>query len=112
MDKMKKVLSTTGILLVVLVLWAADVAATGSTAVKDIVCPILRSIEWVLISVASALVVVMFIYGGLKYVFSADDPGGRKSGKNTCIHAVIGGIIVVVATSITGLLTFSQTCPP
>jgi hypothetical protein len=70
----------------------------------DIVCDIIDQVKFVLETIGPALVVVMFTYGGVKYVFSADDPGGRKAAKNTCIHAVIGGIIILLGSWVAGFV--------
>jgi hypothetical protein len=51
-------------------------------------------------ALAVALAVCVFAYGGAKYAYSADDPGGRKQGKNIAINAMIGLIIVVIAKTI------------
>ena len=45
----------------------------------------------------------MFLYGGVKYVISADDPGGRKQGKMICIHAMVGGLLFMLWTAINTL---------
>jgi hypothetical protein len=76
----------------------------GSKCMCDIVCDIIDQVKFVLETIGPALVVVMFTYGGVKYVFSADDPGGRKAAKNTCIHAIIGGIIILLASWVAGLI--------
>jgi hypothetical protein len=88
----------------VVFLLAACVAAQTAAAVTAKICPILSAVYTVLYTIAGSLVIIMFVYGGLKYIFSADDPGGRKSGKNTCIHAIIGGIMVVIASAITSMI--------
>jgi hypothetical protein len=46
--------------------------------------------------IGPTLCVMMFIYGGVKYAFSADDPAGRKAGKMTCIHSIIGGVLLLL----------------
>ncbi len=89
---------------IMILFMASSYVSAGATAVLAVVCPILIAIQTVLVTMASALVAVMFVYGGIKYTFSADDPGGRKAGKNTCIHAVIGGILVLVATSVVDMI--------
>jgi len=82
---------------------------TGQSVTQK-VCSILNTVKEVLQTIGGTLVIIMFIYGGLKYVFSADDPGGRKSGKMTCIHAIIGGILIVIATDIVGMISMSSSC--
>ncbi|MBD3389039.1 MAG: hypothetical protein GF416_08130 [Candidatus Altiarchaeales archaeon] len=82
----------------------------GTNYMKDVVCSILSNIQFVLDSIGPGFVIVMFTYGGIKYVFSADDPQGRKSAKNTCIHSLIGGIILIVAHHVVGLLGMTNNC--
>lgn len=45
----------------------------------------------------ATLITVMFIYGGLRYVYGADDPGTRKQAKSICINALVGGILIALA---------------
>ncbi len=49
------------------------------------------------LDLARVLALLMFIYGGAKYAFSADDPGGRKQGKNIAVNAIIGLLIVAIS---------------
>jgi hypothetical protein len=49
------------------------------------------------------------MYGGAKYVYSADDPGGRKEAKKICINALVGLIIVGMACEL--VKTISSTDP-
>jgi len=83
------------------------VSASCSGTMCSIVCKVINSVYFTLDTIAPTLVILMFIYGGVKYTFSADDPGGRKAGKMTCIHALIGGILIIigrtfVSTVVTG----------
>ena len=74
-----------------------SVSATVQAAtMQRIVCDVIVAVYGTLMLVAPSLVLIMFIYGGVKYTFSADDPGGRKQAKMTCIHAIIGGILLVL----------------
>lgn len=104
----------TNAILALTVLFALiNMASAFNCAASDmcsIVCAVINSVRWTLERVAPTLVILMFIYGGVKYTFSADDPGGRKAGKMTCIHALIGGILILLAgTFVEGL--FTNTCP-
>jgi hypothetical protein len=104
-----------GLMVSILALYAliANVSAqwcVGNAACTT-VCTVMCTVLYLVQSIGGTLVLLMFIYGGLKYVFSADDAGGRKQGKMTCIHAVIGGIIIVMATSLTGLIAGIISCP-
>ncbi len=96
-----------GYIILALVLYGIT-ATVAANPITTIVCPILTDIIAAFTTIAGTLVILMFLYGGLKYIFSADDPGGRKQGKMTCIHAVIGGVIVVLATNIVGLLAMAS----
>lgn len=73
--------------------------------IMNIVCPILVSIRFVLRSIGFGLVGLMLVYGGLRYTFSADDPGGRKQGKNILIHALIGGVLIMIANALLLMIT-------
>ena len=85
-------------------------AAGSNSSLTATVCSVMLAIQDTLMTIAPTLVLLMFVYGGVKYVFSADDPGGRKQGKMTCIHAVIGGIIVIVAVWVVRMIGFSTSC--
>jgi len=80
-------------------------ALAASDYIKAPVCSIMIAVKTAIEALGGTLVIIMFTYGGLKYIFSADDAGGRKAGKMTCIHAVIGGILVVLASNIMAMLT-------
>ena len=96
--------------LIVLALFYILLQTAAANPITTVLCPIMDDIQFALETIGGTLVMIMFVYGGLKYVFSADDPGGRKQGKMTCIHAVIGGIIVVLADNIVPLIGASA-CP-
>jgi hypothetical protein len=88
-------------ILAILVL-SGFVAAQNPISIR--VCTWIAMVRDTLLYIGPALVVIMFTYGGLKYVFSADDPGGRKAGKMTCIHAIIGGIIITLVTVVSTII--------
>lgn len=102
--------SRRALVLLTLTFSASYVSASGLSIIKDIPCSILSMIYDTMTAVAGTLVFLMFIYGGLKYAFSSDDPGGRKQGKMICIHATIGGILIAVwsaiQSSLSGLATW------
>ncbi|MBD3262144.1 MAG: hypothetical protein GF334_10850 [Candidatus Altiarchaeales archaeon] len=85
--------------------------ATTGYAISGIVCSIISSIHAALIPIGGGLVTLMFIYGGVSYVFNADNPGGRKKARDILIHAIIGGVIIVVASNIVGLIAGLTKCP-
>jgi len=79
----------------------------GLGAIGSVPCTIIRSVFQALQTILGTLAMIMFIYGGLKYIFSADDPGGRKQGKMIAINATIGGMIYLIWLSVETLLAAS-----
>jgi len=71
--------------------------ATATIDFTSVPCAVILEISNALVTIGGTLVIIMFLYGGLKYVFSADDAGGRKQGKTICIAAIIGGILITLA---------------
>ena len=92
------------VILALIILNITVLGLVQAQTLSDKVCDILNAIKTVLETIGGMIVIIMFVYGGLQYIFSADDPGGRKSGKNTCIHAIIGGIILAVAQGFIDML--------
>ncbi|MBU0761758.1 MAG: hypothetical protein KKD39_01930 [Candidatus Altiarchaeota archaeon] len=60
------------------------------------------SLKDVFVNVGNALAAVMFVYGGAKYAYTADDPGGRKQGMAICVAAVMAFLIIAAAEGIIG----------
>jgi hypothetical protein len=83
--------------------------AGGFDIIKTAPCSIILQVLNVVDTVVPTLVVLMFTYGGITYLMSVDNPGGRKQGKDICIHAVIGGIIYALWAAIEPLLRASVT---
>ncbi|MBD3262143.1 MAG: hypothetical protein GF334_10845 [Candidatus Altiarchaeales archaeon] len=92
------------------ILLALLLIQSAYAVIVGIVCPIILAIQNTLLPIAGGLVTLMFVYGGLTYVFNADNPGGRKKAKDILIHSIIGGIIVVVAFFIVGLINGLTNC--
>ena len=78
---------------------AAQAAVTPPDAAQIIASTVCGLVPEVM-TLAWALALLMFIYGGAKYAYAADDPGGRKAGKNIAINALIGFIIVGIAKAV------------
>jgi hypothetical protein len=72
--------------------WAGDIIAVP--------CVIIRGVMEALQRIAPAIIMLMFLYGAARYAYSADDPGGRKQGKNILIHTLIGSLIIGLIISI------------
>jgi hypothetical protein len=75
------------------------ITVTAVSGMQTTVCYVINTALYALAVIGPTLVVVMFFYGAAKYIFSADDPGGRKAGKNTIIHSIIGGILILLANT-------------
>jgi hypothetical protein len=71
-------------------------ASDAAQIIADTICMLIPEA----IQLAWALALLMFVYGGAKYAYSADDPGGRKQGKNIAVNALIGFIIVGAAEAV------------
>jgi len=87
----------------VLLAGLASVSLATLASAQDpalILASVICSLVPEVINLAWALALLVFIYGGAKYAYSADDPGGRKQGKNIAINAMIGFIIVGASLAI------------
>jgi hypothetical protein len=82
-----------GIGVILFFLFSASLAAASIT-ILAVPCQVVQASYNAVKAIGYALVAIMFLYGGGKYVYSADDPAGRKQGKSMCIHAIIGAIIM------------------
>lgn len=84
-------------------------AHSASAGYLDPVLTFGMALILVMKNIGNALAVVFFLYGGAKYVYTADDPGGRKQGMGICVAAIIAFIIIqvgerlVCAIPITGM---------
>jgi hypothetical protein len=105
MDKKTNIRAVSVFILLVLV-----GTASAQNLMKEAVCSVINDVRDALMAIGPALVLVMFVYGGVRYVYGADDPGVRKSGKNTCIHAIIGGVLITLAAWVTGAGLGKSTC--
>lgn len=47
-----------------------------------------------------ALCALMLVYGGVKWITGADDPGARKAAKDVIMHAIIGVVVLLVVSGI------------
>jgi hypothetical protein len=88
-------------------------ASAGSITMVGFVCSIVKPIYDTLKVVGPTLVLIMFVYGATKYAYSADDPGGRKQGKDICVHSIVAGLLLMLSytvMSILGLITKISSC--
>jgi cbb3-type cytochrome oxidase subunit 3 len=63
---------------------------------STVVCGVLRPIAETFKTVGPTIVLIMFLYGAVKYAYSADDPGGRKQAKSIVIQSIIAGILLLM----------------
>jgi len=87
-SKLKKLAWTAAALLV-----PTACAMPPEQRIQQVICQIYNE----LLPVAQAIALLMFVYGGAKYVYSAEDPGGRKQAKSIAVNAIIGLVIVAIA---------------
>ena len=79
-----------GVGAVIMIASAAASAENAAETIAKVLCSLVPEV----ISLSYALAFAVFLYGGAKYAYSADDPGGRKQGKSIAVNALIGFIIV------------------
>ena len=86
------------------------VQAQAAAHIQIVFCGVINGIYTPLSVIGGSLVLLMIVYAGVKYVYSADDPGGRKQAKDIIVHSIIGGIILVIAIDLWGLITGLVRC--
>ncbi|MFZ2456579.1 MAG: pilin [Candidatus Altiarchaeia archaeon] len=74
-----------------------------SQSVKDIVA-ILCKFICLIASIAPAIAALVMMYGGLRYVTSAEDPGARSAAKTTIISALAGLILVMISLAMVNVV--------
>jgi hypothetical protein len=88
--------------------------ASATIAIHDVPCAVIVAMWDALRGVAPALFTIMFLYGAARYAYSAEDPGGRKQGKNIIIQSIIGalimGTLLVIISILRGMGTVTI-CP-
>ncbi|MFH1404208.1 MAG: hypothetical protein ABIH11_08075 [Candidatus Altiarchaeota archaeon] len=79
-------------------------ATNVSAGLFDKVITFVNSLQYSVLVMGNSICEVMFVYGGLKYIFSADDPSGRKTGLNICIAATIGALLIVISKEVVSVI--------
>jgi hypothetical protein len=96
----------------VVVVVAALAVGAAAQDIETVPCLVISAVWSAFSKISLTLIGIMFLYGGAKYAYSADDPGGRKQGKNICIHAIIGAILIGLVIQIKDLLVpAANICP-
>ncbi|MDD5111869.1 MAG: TrbC/VirB2 family protein [Candidatus Altiarchaeota archaeon] len=88
-------------------------ACASASLVDQIIAPMTTAIcriYGLIKNVAGAIAALVITIAGFKWVGSSDDPGVRKAAKDNIIHALIGMLIIVIATDIVQLITASPGC--
>lgn len=78
-------------------------------APKDVSESNLESILMTVFLWAGIVAVLVIIIGGIRYATSGGDPNGVKSAKNTILYAVVGLVVVIMASAITQFVIQSAT---
>ena len=83
---------------------AALTQCTCFNASIDNINSVLRNLINALKEIGPWVCAIMVIYGGLRYLTSADDPGARKIAKTSIIAAFVGMIIVMLAIPLVNIV--------
>jgi hypothetical protein len=75
----------------------SNCAAGDSSTATSSVASLLQKAVNIFSAVVGVIAVIFIIYGGLKYITSAGDPGNVTAAKNTIIYAIIGLVVVALA---------------
>jgi len=81
-------------------------SANPGAIIANVLCTLAPDI----IGLARLLAILMFIYGGARYAYGADDPGARKQGKSIAINGLIGFIIVAMSKTLIGVIAGTPVC--
>lgn len=78
--------------------WEDPIDRFGS--IQEVVIAILNAI----VTIAVPIVVLMIIYGGFQYVTARGNAEQLKSATRTLTYAIIGGLLIIGAVAITGIM--------
>lgn len=76
----------------------------GPTGLSDMLCPVLNAAN-ILLLASGAVLVVLVLMGGLKYIMAQGDPKGIQGAHVTLTYAVYGFVVVVGLFVITSILS-------
>ncbi|ODS42608.1 MAG: hypothetical protein MSIBF_04695 [Candidatus Altiarchaeales archaeon IMC4] len=83
----------------ILMLMTVGMVSAQQSAADVVNCIICRLLN-VLYSIAAGVALIIIVLAGIKWTASGDDPGARKSAKESVIHAILGLVIVLVAYAV------------
>lgn len=107
----RKVLASSILLLLLLTMLpqlvvAQDAWGTIQTKITTIIC----QLKTVFAATATGVAAFIMVTAGVQWVSSETDPGARKKARTTIIHAIVGLMIVMLASDIANLV-LSFSCP-
>jgi hypothetical protein len=79
---------------------ASPVCAVAAGYLYPVVSFVVNRMIPALTLIGNSIAVVMFVYGAIKYAYTADDPGGRKQAMGICISAIVALIIISIADDV------------
>jgi hypothetical protein len=101
---MKNLLKKVGFAAVLFMSTTSVAFAAGNTITNplkwDSVTGLLSGIGVFLIELSIPLVTIMILWGAWQLLMSAGDPAKVKAGKQTIIYAILGFVVVLLASSI------------
>jgi hypothetical protein len=73
-------------------------SATYLTVINTFICDMAISFKLM----GNSIAIVMFVYGAAKYIYTADDPGGRKQAMSICIACIVALLIIQATSGVIG----------
>ena len=104
---MRKIISTTSLTLAFLLIANpafAQTATTPSGSVNQIVS-FIQSVVQVLITIAGAVSVGFFVWGGIGYITSSGHPDNLDRSKKTILYSAVGLAVVLGAFVLSGIVS-------
>lgn len=86
-------------------LLAGSVSAQLSVDILSFVGPLICELLLAFVAMGGGIASLMFVYAGVKYLMSADDPAGRKAAKDMILHAIIAIIIITIGAIIVDMVS-------
>jgi len=77
-----------------------------TSVVSLVVCDLYRA----LVTIVSAIAILVFVLAGVKWTASENDPGARKAAKDAMIHAIVGMLIVVISWYVVSTVISTSLC--
>ena len=80
------------------VIFLASIVSAGNPRYLGPMINLVIALIEVFRTLGYSLAVIMFIYGGAKYAYTADDPGGRKQALGIMVASILAVVIIQIAT--------------